>query len=149
MINNKQAQCFPKQRQKHQKVELQILDHDQVPIDEVLHPDQVTPDQRVTLITRASIALRCIHYDIEKSLSEHDLTQLDLEPGEAPYTQELLHEHLDWIIKNESYGDFSRDASYFRGKILIVPDQRIQPRAVYHMLRHRPRHHRRFSKGVL
>jgi hypothetical protein len=99
MINNKQAQYFPKQRQKHQKVELQILDHDQVPIDEVLHPDQVTPDQRVTLITRASIALRCIHYDIEKSLFEHDLTQLDLEPGEAPGTQELLHEDLDWIIK--------------------------------------------------
>ena len=44
MINNKQAQYFPKQRQKHQKVELQI-------------------------------------------------------PGEAPGTQELLHEDLDWIIK--------------------------------------------------
>ena len=89
------AQCFPKLRQKRQKVEQQILEHDQVPIDEVLHPDQVTPDQRVTLITRASIALRCIHYDIEKSLSEHDLTQLDLEPGEALGTQELLHEDLD------------------------------------------------------
>ena len=75
--------------------ELQILDDDQVPIDEVLHPDQVTPDQRVTLITRASIALRCIHYDIEKSLFEHDLTQLDLEPGEALGTQELLHEDVD------------------------------------------------------
>ena len=85
------AQCFPEQRQKRQKVEQQILEHDQIPIDEVLHPDQVTPDQRVTLITRASIALRCIHYDIEKSLSDNDLTQLDLEPGEALYTQELLN----------------------------------------------------------
>ena len=111
-------------------MEQQILEHDQVPIDEVLHPDQVTPDQRVTLITRASIALRCIHYDIEKSLSEHDLTQLDLEPGEAPYTQELLYEDLDWIIKNESNGDFSRDASYFRGRIPIVPDQRLQPNSI-------------------
>ena len=130
------AQCFPEQLQKRQKVEQQILEHDQVQIVEVLYrqehrADQVSPDERVILITRASSALRCIHYDIEKSLSEHDLTQLDLDgEGEAPYTQELLHEHLDWIIKNESYGDFSRDASYFRGKLLIVPDQRIQPSSI-------------------
>ena len=116
----------------------QIPEHDQVLILEALQEhrqehraDQVSPDERVILITRASSALRCIHYDIEKSLSEHDLTQLDLDgEGEAPYTQELLHEHLDWIIKNESYGDFSRDASYFRGKILIVPDQRIQTSSI-------------------
>ena len=66
------AQGFPEQLQKRQKVEQQILEHDQVQIVEVLYrqehrADQVSPDERVILITRASSALRCIHYDIEKN----------------------------------------------------------------------------------
>jgi hypothetical protein len=57
------AQCFPEQLQKRQKVEHQILEHDQVQIVEVLYrqehqADQVSPDERVILITRAFRSLK-------------------------------------------------------------------------------------------
>ena len=71
-----------------------------------------------------------IHHFYRRRRVSGDLMQLDLEPGEAPYSQELLHEDLDWIIKNKSNGDFSRDASYFRGNLPIVPDQRLQPSSI-------------------
>ena len=71
--------------------------------------------QRVALITRLATASRSAGIDADKRFAEEDLRR----PRNEKTTHEDLDQNVDWIIANESNGDFSRDAWQFITRIPI------------------------------
>ncbi len=79
--------------------------------------------QRVALIRRLATASRSTGIDANELFTEEDFRRIDdlrrLEMDEN-FTHEDLDEVVDWIVANESNGDFSRDACQFITRIPVA-----------------------------
>jgi hypothetical protein len=72
--------------------------------------------QRIALITRLGTASRSAGLDADKLFTEEDLRRMEMD---AMTTHNDLEQVVNWIIANESNGDFSRDAWQFITRIPI------------------------------
>ena len=79
--------------------------------------DHPSDDQRIALITRLGTASRSAGLNADKLYTEEDMRRMEMEShlDEPETTQNDLEQVVDWIIANESNGDFSRDACQFIG----------------------------------
>jgi hypothetical protein len=79
-------------------------------------------DQRIALITRLGTTSRSAGLDAEKLYTEEDLRRMEMESHleEPETTQNDLEHDVDWIIANDSNGDFSRDACRFIRRIPVA-----------------------------
>ena len=82
-------------------------------------PREPSDEQRIALITRLSTASRSAGFDADKNFTPEDLRIMEIDAKPEETTIEEMDEFVDWIIANESNGDFSRDASQFMTRIPI------------------------------
>ena len=83
-------------------------------------PREPSDAQRIALLTRLATASRSAGFDADKQFTHEDLRRMENDAkSQAETTHEEVDEVVEWIIANESNGDFSRDASQFMTRIPI------------------------------
>ena len=84
-------------------------------------PREPSDEQRIALITRLATASRSAGFDADKKFTPEDLRRMENNAkSQAETTHEEVDEVVEWIIANESNGDFSRDAWELMDRIPIM-----------------------------
>jgi hypothetical protein len=83
-------------------------------------PREPSDAQRIALLTRLATASRSAGFDSDKKFTPEDLRRMEIDAKSAETTIEEMDEFVDWIIANESNGDFSRDAWELMDRIPIM-----------------------------
>ena len=75
--------------------------------------------QRIALITRLGTASRSAGLNADKLYTEEDMRRMEMQSDleEPDFTHNDLEHNVDWILANDSNGDFSRDACQFMRRI--------------------------------
>ena len=109
----------PHKRQKLDIGQVLVVDAADCQRDVDKHPSD---DQRIALITRLGTASRSAGLNADKLYTEEDMRRMEMESDlEEPETTHNDLEHdVDWIIANDSNGDFSWDACQFIRRIPVA-----------------------------